>query len=164
MIVPMLWYFRDHVAQCLIRLHSSSNIVAATHANYAWSLKSYGLYPFYEALQVPILLGVVASVSTPLPTRTQQLPTLLGQQCWELLRRSVCTQLEADILSTQTKNQHLNRQLLNLSQTLAKFTLLIQLIPLEVRICIAPGTYVIAQGGKNTSWLLRVRRSLATKP
>ena len=32
------------------------------------------------------MLGLVASVSTPLPTRTQQLPTLLGQQCWELLR------------------------------------------------------------------------------
>ena len=31
------------------------------------------------------MLGVVASVSTPLPTRTQQLPTLLTQQCWELL-------------------------------------------------------------------------------
>ena len=133
MILPMIRYFGDHVVQCLICLHSSSNIVAATHANYSWSLKSYGLYPSYEALQVPILLGVVASVSTPLPTRTQQLPTLLGQQCWELLRRSVCTQLEADILSTQTKNQHLNRQLLNLSQTLAKFTLLIQLSPLEVR-------------------------------
>ena len=32
------------------------------------------------------LLGVVASVCTPLPTRTQQLPTFLAQQCWELLR------------------------------------------------------------------------------
>ena len=28
----------------------------------------------------------VASVCTPLPTRRQQLPTLLRQQCWELLR------------------------------------------------------------------------------
>ena len=44
--------------------------------------KTYGLYPS----QVPTLLGVVASVCTPLPTRTQQLPTLLAQQCWELLR------------------------------------------------------------------------------
>ena len=32
-----------------------------------------------------VLLGVVASVYTPLLTRTQQLPTLLGQQCGELL-------------------------------------------------------------------------------
>ena len=31
-------------------------------------------------------LGAVASVCTPLPTHTQQLPTLLRQQCWELLR------------------------------------------------------------------------------
>ena len=32
-----------------------------------------------------IMLGVVAAICTPLPTRTQQLPTLLMQQCWELL-------------------------------------------------------------------------------
>ena len=48
--------------------------------------KTYGLYPSHDALQVPTLLGVVASVCTPLPTHTQQLPTLLAQQCWELLR------------------------------------------------------------------------------
>ena len=48
--------------------------------------KSYGLHPSHDALQVTILLGVVASVCTPLPTRNQQLPTLLAQQCWELLR------------------------------------------------------------------------------
>ena len=29
-----------------------------------------------------MLLGVVASACAPLPTRTQQLPTLLAQQCW----------------------------------------------------------------------------------
>ena len=68
-----------------IRLHSSSNIVGATHANYAWFTKTYGLYPSHDALQVPTLLGVVASVCTLLPTHTQQLPTLLTQQCWELL-------------------------------------------------------------------------------
>ena len=44
------------------------------------------VYPSHDALQVPTLLGVVASVCTPLPTRKQQLPTLLAQQCWELLR------------------------------------------------------------------------------
>ena len=32
------------------------------------------------------MLGVVASVCTPLPTRTQKLPTLQAQQRWELLR------------------------------------------------------------------------------
>ena len=58
----------------------------ATHAHYAWFTKTYGLYPSHDALQVPTLLGVVASVRTPLPTRTQQFPTLLVQQCWELLR------------------------------------------------------------------------------
>ena len=36
--------------------------------------------------RVLTLLGVVASVCTPLPTYTQQLSRLLPQQCWELLR------------------------------------------------------------------------------
>ena len=59
--------------------------VGAPHAHYAWITKTYSLYSSHDALQVPTLLGVVASVCT-LPTRTQQLPTLLAQQCWELLR------------------------------------------------------------------------------
>ena len=87
--LPTFLLFRDRrsvAQQCWIRLHSSSNIVGATHAHYAWFTKTYGLYPSHDALQVPTLLGVVASVCTPLPTRTQQLPTLLAQQCWELLR------------------------------------------------------------------------------
>ena len=70
----------------LASLHSSSNIVGAAHAHYACITKTYRLYSSNDALQVPTLLGVVASVYTPLPTRTQQLPTLLAQQCWELLR------------------------------------------------------------------------------
>ena len=81
--------FRDRrslLQQCWTRLRSSSNIVGATHAHYAWITKTYGLYSSHDALQVPNLLGVVASVCTPLPTRTQQLPTLLAQQCRELLR------------------------------------------------------------------------------
>ena len=45
---------------------------------------SYGLHPSHDLLQIPILLGAVASICTPLPTRTQQLPTLLAQLCWEL--------------------------------------------------------------------------------
>ena len=87
--LPTFLLFRDRrsvAQQCWIRLHSSSNIVWATHAHYAWFTKTYGLYPSHDALQVPTLLGVVASVCTPLPTRTQQLPTLLTQRCWELLR------------------------------------------------------------------------------
>ena len=72
--LPTFLLFRDRQSvakQQWIRLHSSSNIVGATHTNYTWSTKSYGLYPPYDALQVPTLLGVVASVCTPLPTRTQ---------------------------------------------------------------------------------------------
>ena len=87
--LPTFLLFRDRrsvAQQCWIRLHSSSNIVGATHAHYAWITKTYGLYSSHDALQVPNLLGVVASVCTQLPTRTQQLPILLVQQCWELLR------------------------------------------------------------------------------
>ena len=87
--LPTFLLFRDRwsvAQQCWIRLQSSSNIVGARHAHYAWIAKTYGLYSSHDALQVPSLLGVVTSVCTPLPTRTEQLPTLLAQQCWELLR------------------------------------------------------------------------------
>ena len=84
--LPTFLLFRDRrsvAQQCWIRLHSSSNIVGATHAHYAWFTKTYGLYPSHDALQVPTLLGVVASVCTPLQTWTQKLPSLLvqHQQC-----------------------------------------------------------------------------------
>ena len=75
--LPTFLLFRDRrsvAQQCWIRLHSSSKIVGAAHAYYAWFTKTYGLYPYHDALRVPTLLGVVASVCTPLPTRTQQLP------------------------------------------------------------------------------------------
>ena len=73
--LPTFLLFRDRrsvAQQCWIRLQNSSNIVGATHAHYAWFTKTYWLYPSHDALQVPTLLGVVASVCTPLPTRTQQ--------------------------------------------------------------------------------------------
>ena len=76
---------RSVAQQCWIRMHGSSNIVGC-NALYALITKTYGLYSSHDALQVPNLLRVVASVCTALPTRTQQLPTLLAQQCWELLR------------------------------------------------------------------------------
>ena len=88
-LLPTFLLFRDRQSvaqQCWIRLHSSSNIVGATYAHYAWITKTYGLYSSHDALKVPNSLGIVASVCTPLPTCTQQLSTLLAQQCWELLR------------------------------------------------------------------------------
>ena len=86
--LPTFLLFRDRrsVAKRWIRLHSSSNIVGATHTHYAWFTRTFGLHPSHDALQVSALLEVVASVCTPLPTHTQLLPTLLAQQCWELLR------------------------------------------------------------------------------
>ena len=46
--LPTFLFFRDRrsvAQQCWIRLHSSSNIVGATHAHYAWFTKTYGFYP-----------------------------------------------------------------------------------------------------------------------
>ena len=66
--LPTFLLFRDPrsvAQQCWICLHSSFNIVGATHAHYARFTNTYGLYPSHDALQVP---------------------TLLAQQCWELLQ------------------------------------------------------------------------------
>ena len=66
--LPTFLLFRDRrsvAQQCWIRLNSSSDIVGATYAHYAWFTKTYGLYPSHDALQVP---------------------TLLAQQYWALLR------------------------------------------------------------------------------
>ena len=79
---------------------NSSNNVGATHAHYAWFTKTYGLYPSHDALQVPTLLGVVASVCTPLPTHTQQLPTLLAQQCRGLLCPFARSLTQIELMST----------------------------------------------------------------
>ena len=63
---------------CCVHLHTLLHGVAQ-------SFKPVKLYASHDALHVLTWLGVVVSVCTPLPTRTQQLPTLLAQQCWELL-------------------------------------------------------------------------------
>ena len=65
--LPTFRLFRDRrsvAKQCWIRLYSSSNIVGAVRAHYAWFTKTYALYPSHDALQAPTLLGVVASVCT----------------------------------------------------------------------------------------------------
>ena len=59
--------------------------------HHTWSPKSYGLCPSHDTLHVPTLLGVVASACKQLPTQMQQLPTLLAQQCLDLLRPSACS-------------------------------------------------------------------------
>ena len=72
--LPTFLLLRDRQSlaqQCWIRLHSSSNIVGATHMHHhTWSPKSYGLCPSHD---------------------TPHVPTLLAQQCLDLLRLSVCS-------------------------------------------------------------------------
>ena len=77
-------YFSRLRRQISLDYYTISPATQASHARafHMVSLKfrkSYGLYPFHDALQVPTLLGVVASVCTPLSTVTQQLPTLSGR-------------------------------------------------------------------------------------
>ena len=52
-------------------------LLLATHAHYTRIQRIRLLRPSHDALQVPSLLGVTASLCTPLPKRTQQ--------CWKLL-------------------------------------------------------------------------------
>ena len=102
--LPTFLLFRDRrsvTQQCWIRFHSSSNIVGAAHAHYAWFTKTYGWYPSHDTLQVPTLLGVVASVCTPLPT-------LLAQQCWELLRPFARNLMHQQPGSKRWKVKHVN--------------------------------------------------------
>ena len=80
--LPAFLLFRDRrsvAQQCWIRLHSSSNIVGATHAHYAWFTKTYlwvvsfplctlhtttNTHPTTPNIVGATMLGVVASVCT----------------------------------------------------------------------------------------------------
>ena len=77
--LPTFLLFRDRrsvAQQCWIHLHSSSNIVGAAHALYAWLTKTYGLYPSIRShttanthattpnIVGSTMLGVVESVCT----------------------------------------------------------------------------------------------------
>ena len=101
--------WRNNVGSCCVRLHTTANIHATT-------LNTVGA----------TMLGVVASVCTPLPTYTQQLSTLLAQQCWELLRpfaRSLTTDfksvlvLEVFVPLKGTPAWRLQQSLINLGTT-----------------------------------------------
>ena len=91
--LPTFLLFRDRrsvAQQCWIRLHSSSNIVGATHAYYAWCTKTYGLCPSHDALQVPTLLGVV----DPFAHHCQDARNN-SQHCWRNNVGSCCVRLHA---------------------------------------------------------------------
>ena len=60
----------------LVACSGLQDCVGAMRAHYTWFARSYRLYPSHDALQVPTLIGDLASVCTPSPTQTQQLPTL----------------------------------------------------------------------------------------
>ena len=95
--LPTFLLFRDRrsvAQQCWIHLHSSSNIVGVTHAHYAWFTKTYGLYPSHDALQVPTLLGVVASIY-------RQHERNNSQCCWRNNVGSCCICLPAALVTSE---------------------------------------------------------------
>ena len=92
---PSQYFFCSMIAdvgtmldQCWINVGSiftplPTLLLLATHAHYT---RIHPISrPSHDALQVATLLGVIASLCTPLLQRTQQLPTLLAQQFWKLL-------------------------------------------------------------------------------
>ena len=84
--LPAFLLFRDRwsvAQQCWIRLHSSSNIVEATNAHYAWFAKTYGLYPPHDALVGPNIVGsccirLHTTANTYATTPNNVTPTVLG--------------------------------------------------------------------------------------
>ena len=91
----LLFCDRRNVAQqCWIRLHRSSNIVGAAHAHYACITKTYRLYSSNDALQVPTLLGVVASVYTGHCQHARN----NSQHCWRNNVGSCCVRLHAALV------------------------------------------------------------------
>ena len=97
--LPTFLLFRDRrslAQQCWIRLHSSSNIVWATHAHCAWFTKTDGLYPSHDALQVPT--SWVGSCCIRLHTtanRHATTPNIVGATMLGVVV-SVCTQPNAN--------------------------------------------------------------------
>ena len=81
-------------------LHNSSNIVGATHAHYAWITKTCRLYSSHNALQVPNLLGNVASVSHHCQHARNN-----SQHCWRNNVGSCCARLHAALATCEQTQQ-----------------------------------------------------------
>ena len=64
------------VGSCCIHLHTTANMYATTPNIVGATM--LGVVASAVCTHPYVSLGVVASVRTPLPTRTQQLPTMLG--------------------------------------------------------------------------------------
>ena len=109
---PKISFFCDRrsvAQQCWIRLHSSYNIVGATHAHYTWSPKSYGLYPSHDALQVPTVSGVVCTPLTNTVTTTPNIVgrTILGVVCYTAVF-SVVTQRSFPLTAAENRTTFLS--------------------------------------------------------
>ena len=80
----LLFLDRRSVAQqCWIRLHSSSNIVGATHPHNAWFTKTYGLYPSHDG---PNIAGSCCIRLHTTANTHATTPKIVGATMLELLR------------------------------------------------------------------------------
>ena len=80
--LPKFLLFRDRrsvAQQCWIRCWGHARSLRMDY-------KDLWVVFFPRCTAGPNIVGSCCIVCIPLPTRTQQLPTLLAQQCWELLR------------------------------------------------------------------------------
>ena len=76
---------------CCVRLHILLHVVGCCCVllRKVWNRSNFSVNNsphFFCSVIAEAKRNNVGSVCTALPTRTQQLPTLLAQQCWELLR------------------------------------------------------------------------------
>ena len=87
LLIFLLFHDRRSVAQqcCICFLYSSSNIVGATQAHYAWFTKLMGCVLPTMHCRSQHCWELFDPFARQLPTRMQQLPTLLAQQCCKLL-------------------------------------------------------------------------------
>ena len=90
--LPTFLLFRDRrsvAQQCWIRLHSSSNIVGATHAHYTWITKTFGLYP--------------SQLLHPFAHHCQHTRNN-SQHCWRNNVGSCCVQTDATLLPNNSQH------------------------------------------------------------
>ena len=93
--LPTFLLLRDRrsvAQQCWIRLHSSSNIVGATHAHYTWFTKTY-----FWLVSFPLCTAgpkIVGSCCIRLHTTTNTHPTTPN-----IVVASICTQLKITFMS-----------------------------------------------------------------
>ena len=86
--LPTFLLFRDRrsvAQQCWICLNSSSNIIGATHAHYAWITKTYGLYSSHDVTAGPKLVGSCCIRLHTIANTNATIPNIVGATIFQFL-------------------------------------------------------------------------------